>query len=76
MFFINTENDDDDESQERPPTKNSMNNYDHRFIDTGLETIKKSTERVVDWKINCTLIETKMVSSEDNDERDEYTTWL
>jgi len=79
-FFIDTEkeeedDDDDDCSQERTPTERVLDDHNYRFIDTNVETIKKSAERVADWKLNCTLIESKIVPS-DNDEQDEYSTWF
>ncbi len=67
QFFLDTEKEDDDNgSQQRTPTDQT-----HGFINTDPKTIQKSAERVADWKINCTLIESKIVAS-DNDEQQEY----
>ncbi len=72
-LFLETE--EEDEHQNMTPTNSSIEDQTHHFIDTDLDTIKKSTERVGDWKTNFTLIESEIVPS-DSDEQEEYSTWL
>lgn len=45
-----------------------------RFMDTDIDTIRKSNERVDQWKINFDLIESELVVSDNDDE--ELSTWL
>ena len=56
-------------------TKNLNEDHDQHSMDIEFENLEKSSERVVDWKTNIDLIESKTVSS-DSDEPQEYTTWL
>jgi len=65
----------EDENQNTTPTNSSIEDQTPCFIDTDLDTIKKSAERVDDWKANFTLTESQIVPS-DNDEQEEYSTWL
>ncbi|CAF0831202.1 unnamed protein product [Rotaria sordida] len=47
----------------------------NRFIDTDIEIIRKSNERVNDWNTNFNLIESVLTLS-DSDEEEELSTWL
>jgi len=73
-LFLETE-EEEDENQSMTPTNSSIEDQTHHFIDTNLDSIKKSAERVDDWKTNFTLIESEMVPS-DSDEQEGYSTWL
>jgi len=78
LFFLDTEKEEEEEevrSRNKTSTSGSIDNNNRRFIETDLETIQKSTKRVVDWKTNCTLIESKIVPSDDDDQ-EKYSTWL
>ncbi len=55
--------------------KSDQTDNTRRFIGTNPETIKKSTERVDDWKTNFTITNPKVLPS-DEDEEQEFTTWL
>ncbi|CAF3523319.1 unnamed protein product [Rotaria socialis] len=47
-----------------------------RFIDTDLETIQRSNERVDDWKASFDLIESDLTLLDDDNEEEELSTWL
>jgi hypothetical protein len=67
--------DEEDKNENITPTSSSIEDPTHRFIDTDPDTIRKSAERVDDWKANFTLMESEIIPS-DNDEQEEYSTWL
>lgn len=67
--------DDEDENRNVTPTSSSTDEHIRRYIETDPETIKKSTERVDDWKISSISMESKTELS-DIDEPEEYATWL
>ena len=49
----------------------------HRFVDTDPETMKKSTQRVDDWRTSFPRLETGSIpSSDDDDVQVEFSTWL
>jgi hypothetical protein len=77
-IFLDTETED----QDTAPTESSIDDAKsdqtdntRRFIGTDIETIKKSNERVDDWKANFTIINSKVVPSDDEDEQI-LSTWL
>ncbi len=71
LLFTDTEKEEDDESEERTPTESSIEDQNH--IDS--KTNQKSNERVVHWKANRTLIKSKTIPS-NKDEQEDYSTWL
>jgi len=73
--FLDTEKEEEDKSRDITPTRSLIEDHDRRFIDTDFETMKKSTERVDDWKTNFTIMESKIIPL-DNDDQEEYSTWL
>ncbi|CAF3642860.1 unnamed protein product [Rotaria sp. Silwood1] len=79
------EGDDEDEDEDKTPTGSSFEDDQsdsldekNRFIDTDVETIKKSNERVDDWKTNFNLIESELTLSDhdEEEEEEECSTWL
>ncbi|CAF1200030.1 unnamed protein product [Rotaria sp. Silwood1] len=79
------EGDDEDEDEDKTPTGSSFDDDQsdsldekNRFIDTDVETIKKSNERVDDWKTNFNLIESELTLSDhdEEEEEEECSTWL
>ncbi|CAF2671258.1 unnamed protein product [Rotaria sp. Silwood2] len=73
----------EEEDEDKTPTGSSFEDDKsdyiddkRRFIDTDLETIKKSNERVDDWKTNYNLIESELTLSDNDEEEEKFSTWL
>ncbi|CAF1679539.1 unnamed protein product [Rotaria magnacalcarata] len=75
--------DEEDEQDAKTPITSSIEdeNSDYqdekkRFIDTDLDTIQRSNERVDDWKASFDLIESDLTFLDDANEEEELSTWL
>ena len=74
MVFTDAEEEENTEnqSQERTPTEE---NHSNPLTDPSLQPMRTSTERVADWKLNCTLIEST-INPVNEDESEIYKTWF
>lgn len=76
IVFEDIEEENDHQNQERTPTEQEGQlHHDNPLTNPNLQSMKTSTDRVADWKLNCTLIKSR-IDPRNDDDPEIYSTWF